>query len=300
MRNAAMIGRRAFAAAILLTAPATAQEAPAGATPADKRPGYTMPQTEMWDMTSDNGEIYRIFLSYPSVGEVPKDGYPVLYVLDGNAMFAGFAEARRIQEYSDVGKAIVVGIGYPTDKAYDTRRLKDFTVRLDKPAGEGQRRLVALGTGQRDEFLAFLTGKLRAEIASRYKVNPARQSLFGHSLGGLFALHALYSRPDAFHAIVAASPSLWWNEQAMLVQERDFAARLAAGKIARVPRLLIVAGDREESIANTWDSEALAKRLAPLSAHGLRTRSEIYVGEGHMTVPARAMTDTLRFVATWP
>src|SRR5690606_2422063 len=99
----------AVAAAALLAGPVMAQEGPRGATPAQKRAGYTMPQTETWDMTSDSGETYRIFLSYPGVGEPPADGYPVLYVLDGNAMFAGFAEARRIQEYQDVGKVIVVG-----------------------------------------------------------------------------------------------------------------------------------------------------------------------------------------------
>jgi uncharacterized protein len=294
------VGKTFAAAAMLLALPATAQQAPAGATPADKRPGYTMPQTETWDMTSDSGEVYRIFLSYPGVGAAPVEGWPVLYVLDGNAMFAGFAEARRIQEYQDVGKAIVVGIGYPTDMAYDSRRMKDFTEKLVKPIGQGQRMLAAMKTGERDAFLDFITGKLRTEIAKRYKIDPLRQSLFGHSLGGLLALHALYARPDAFHAIIAASPSLWWNDQSMLVQERDFAARLAAGKIARVPRLLIVAGDREESIVNSWDSEALAQRMVPLSAYGLRVRSQIYEGEGHMTVPARAITDTLRFAATMP
>ena len=38
----------------------------------------------------------------------------------------------------------------------------------------------------------------------------------GHSLGGLFVLHALYTRPAAFQSYLAASPSLWWSQGAAL------------------------------------------------------------------------------------
>lgn len=271
---------------------ALALAAPAFGQSAGPAPGYTMPFTQSWDMTSDEGATYRIFLSYPEE-KPPAEGWPVLYVLDGNAMFAGFAETRRIQEFYAPGKGIVVGVGYPTDKPYDPRRAADFTtIRLTTWAAPART--------SRDKFLDFLTGKLRTEVAARHKVNPARQSLFGHSLGGIFALHVLYARPDAFHAIVAASPSMWWDNQAMLREERDFAERLTSGKVAKASRLLIVAGEREEASVMVGDTQALARRLEPLSAYGLRTQSRIYAGEGHMTVPARAITDTLRFVASWP
>jgi len=294
--------RLSSAVAIALAVPvyAQAQQAPAA-------PGYTMPSTQMWDITSDSGEVYRIFVSYPSAeapakswpaAKMPAGGWPVLYVLDGNAMFAGFAEARRLQEMSDVGKSIVVGIGYPTDLAYSTRRLYDYTGGPPPPPWDA-----ALGkerNGGWDKFLDFLTGKLRTEIDRRYTINRNRQALFGHSLGGLFAVHALFSRPDAFHAVIAASPSLFWHEREMLKAERDFVARLQAGAIPKVGRLMVVAGGKEETPLEKWDGEALARRLEPLSAYGLRTRSEIYVDEGHMTVPSRAVTETLRFAFSWP
>jgi hypothetical protein len=260
--------------------------------------GYTMPSTQMWDITSDSNEVYRIFVSYPS-SEPPAGGWPVLYVLDGNAIFASFAETRRLQEHSDVGKSIIVGVGYPTDKAYDTRRLYDFTS-ASPPPEPWRTEFAKLRSGGREQFLDFLTGKLRAEIGRRFRINPERQALFGHSLGGLLALHALFSRPDAFHAVISASPSLFWHEQEMLKEERDFVARLRAGRIPKVSRLLVVAGEREETILERWDAEAFARRMEPLSEHGLRTRSEIYAGEGHMTVPVRAVSETLRFAFSWP
>jgi len=274
-------------AAIVHTPAATAAEAQA-------TPPYAMPSTHMWDMPSDGGELYRIFVSYPA-GEPPADGYPVLYVLDGNASFASFAETRRIQERYDIGKAIVVGVGYPTDLAYDTRRLNDYTPPLLNPPPPQWRKLAHYKSGGRDVFLDFLTGTLRAEIGRRYQIDLNRQSLFGHSLGGLLALHALYTRPQAFQSIVAASPSLDWNEQGVLREEREFTARLTSGKVGKTSRLLVVVGGRDVD-DDPYPAEAFAHRLDLLSIYGLRTRFRRYEEEGHMSVPARAVTDTLRFV----
>jgi predicted alpha/beta superfamily hydrolase len=262
-------------------------------TPAAVR-GYTMPSTQSWDMTSDSGEIYRIFVSYPAA-EAPEEGYPVLYVLDGNASFAGFAEARRIQERFELGKSIVVGVGYPTDLAYDLRRLNDYTMPMLDPPPARWKQLAKYKSGGWDTFLDFLTGKLRTEIGKRYHIDSNRQSLFGHSLGGLLALHTLYSRPQAFESIVAASPSLEWNEQGILAEEREFAARVMKGKVGKLSRLFVVVGGRDID-DDPYGAESFAHRMELLSGYGLRTRFKRYEEEGHMTVPARAVTDTLRFV----
>lgn len=261
-----------------------------------------MPSTETWEIVAASGVTYRIFVSIPET-PAPENGYPVLYVLDGNAIFAGFAETRRVQERSDpeVGNSIVVGVGYPTDNPYDTRRLYDFTQEIPASAPHYQRSLTQYRSGGQDEFLEFLTGRLRPELARRYRIDANRQALFGHSLGGLFALHVLYTRPDAFNAIIAASPSQWWNDQSILTEERAFVDRLSEGRIgSSVGRIMVVAGEEEERIVNSWDAEALADRLAPLSAHGLRSRFVLYENEGHMTVPSAAVTDTLRFAFAWP
>lgn len=258
------------------------QAAPAG--------GYTMPATQVWDMASDTGKPYRIMVSYPE-SEPPESGFPVLYVLDGNASFAAFAETRRIQEYGDLGKAIVVGVGYRTDKPYDEARNEDFIVMDNPPPGKRLGRTA--GKSGRDEFLDFLTGKLRTEIGKRYRINPDRQVLFGHSFGGLFALHALYTRPQAFHSIVAASPSLELDE-GVLRDERAFVARLENGKVGKTSRLMIVVGERDID-DDPEPARALADRLDRLSGLGMRVRFRSYETEGHMTVPARAVTDVLRF-----
>ena len=273
------------------------------AAPSTVAAAYALPETESWELKGEDGYSYQIFVSMPK-GDPPPDGYPLLYVLDGNAMFAGFAEARRIQAFalSDVGKSIVVGIGYKTDMAYDTtRRLYDFTPDFQKPVMPAQKRLAHLKAGGRDVFARFILERLRPELARRYAVNSDRQALFGHSLGGLFSLYMLYSHPTAFHAIIAASPTIWWNDQAIVAEERIFAAKLTAGKVpGRISRVRVVTGELEEAAVSKTDAEALAKRLELLSGYGLRSEFELFRGETHITVPSRSTTSTLRFAFGWP
>jgi predicted alpha/beta superfamily hydrolase len=254
--------------------------------------GYVLPGTDTWELSNAAGEAYRILVSMPEA-PAPAEGYPVLYVLDGNALFAGFAEARLVQAWSagpssqrtSVGSSIIVAVGYPTDQPYDTaRRRVDYTGPAPG-AGSGQER-----------FLDFLLNTLRPEVAKRYAINARRQALFGHSFGGLFALHVLYTRPEAFNAIIAASPSQWFNNQSILSEERLFTTRLSQAKNATaVSRVLVVVGEREERASMVWDAQALYARLQKLSAYGLRCRFQKLADEIHITVPSASITSTLRF-----
>lgn len=290
-----------FAFAVNLAArPANAATPTAGpATP------YVMPDAEIWDITSSAGKPYRIFVSRPE-GDPPPEGFPVLYVLDGNAFFAGFAQSRWTQNIMDasLGHTMIVAVGYPLDdnKPYAfERRMEDFTPPWANPMPPSERPFSKWVAGGWEPFYQFLVDDLRPAVASRYHINPDRQSVFGHSLGGLFALHVLFKHPESFFAIVAASPSIYWNGASLLKEEREFASRIAsAPQKSPIARLLMVVGSREETRLEQMDAEDLAKRLEPLSAYGLRSRFQVYEGEPHLGVPTRAITDTMRFVFTWP
>src|SRR3546814_3999354 len=91
-----------LASAIAMAAAMAGGSAQARPAAAQSPPGYTMPATQTWDMTADSGKSYRIFVSFPSEGKPPETGYPVLYVLDGNASFAAFAEARSEEHTSEL------------------------------------------------------------------------------------------------------------------------------------------------------------------------------------------------------
>ena len=75
-------------------------------------------------------------------------------------------------------------------------------------------------------------------------VDATNQALYGHSLGGLAVVHALFTEPKAFRSFIASSPSLWWDGNAVLEDEAGFGAEVRAGKIA--PRILITAAFRAQ------------------------------------------------------
>ncbi len=259
---------------------------------------YALPETETWDMTAKSGQTYRIFVSRPAASG---EAYPVLYVLDANAMFGAFAEARRLQGAGDSGidKMIVVGIGYPDDQLYNPLRMRDFTAPIETPA---LKRLYAnYPSGGRDQFAAFLLSELRPAINKRYAANAERQALYGHSLGGLFALHLLYTQPGAFRTVIAASPSIWWDNQAILTEEAAYRTRLATNPAAaRGTRLLLIAGEHEERGSIVGDTIAIGKRMEALSGSGLRTEVMVLDGETHVSVPHRSVTAALRAAINWP
>ena len=74
----------------------------------------TVMMSRQIDITSKvNGRTYRFQIATP-FETPPKDGYRVLYVLDGDAYFGFFAAAARLRAITnEIEPTVVVGIGYP-------------------------------------------------------------------------------------------------------------------------------------------------------------------------------------------
>ncbi|QEF98595.1 Ferri-bacillibactin esterase BesA [Stieleria maiorica] len=171
--------------------------------------------TQIWETKSNDDRLYRIFVSVPD-GTPPSEGYSVMYVLDGNAYFGQAVESRnKLANQNE--KAIIVGIGYPIDTRIDVvRRTYDLTPPADEvnlPPRRGGERWPTWGGA--DDFLSFVQNELKGDVEQRYSINRYRQALFGHSFGGLFALHAMFTRSSCFQTYIAASPSVWWNDYAI-------------------------------------------------------------------------------------
>lgn len=209
--------------------------------------------------------VEQFFLPHPSgegrltisvavpTGPAPPTGVPVLYVVDGDLLFGTAAEIGRAMSSAAAFPAhYVVGVGY--DAAYNDfikLRTADLTPSiateaLDKLGGLAAAIGAAQGGGA-DAFLAFLFDTLRFEMTARYpRTKGGMQILFGHSLGGLFAAHALLTRPDRFDAFITSSPSLWWNDFAILEELPAFTRRLVA--LPHQPRVFIDVGAREQDL----------------------------------------------------
>lgn len=248
----------------------------------------TMPGTQEMTLRGAKGADYRIWISEPS-GPLPESGcYRVLYVLDGNAFFGIFHDAKRLEDA--YAGTIIVAVGYPTDQPYDfDRRAYDFT----PPAPGAQP-----PQGGQDDLLDFLEKTLKPAIAARYKVDQDQESLFGHSFGGMFALYAMYTRPALFDHYVAASPTLWWANRYLLAPERSFVGRVESGEIdIRHTSLMVAIGDVEPP-QEVQDAIALERRLQPLSVYGLRTSMRLQPGEDHMSMTPAIATQVLRDLLT--
>lgn len=109
-----------------------------------------------------------------------------------------------------MSEMIVVGI-------INTDRTRDLTP--TKATGTIAAQFATAGGA--DNFLKFIETELIPEIEKSYRVQPYRV-LAGHSLGGLFAIHALITRPELFNSYVAVSPSLQWSDEATLKRAEEF------------------------------------------------------------------------------
>ncbi len=165
---------------------------------------------------------YLIQISVPA-GEAPNGGFPILYVLDGNAAFDSAANiAKSVGAGANrlgLDPIAIVAIGYPMQSTFDTKkRALDYT---PKASTEFQKQS-KYQYGGAEQFIKFIEQELKPVIHSKIKVNSQQQSLFGHSFGGLFVLHTFFTQPQTFQRYFAASPSLWFDHYALLNRQNDW------------------------------------------------------------------------------
>ena len=236
------------------------------------------------------GPGHRLFVATPK-GPAPARGWPVLYMLDGNAAFDFLTPG----DLAMAPGLAIVGIGYDTDRQFAReRRTLDFTA----PDG--------LGDGLRPDhvhpgrmaggaaiFHDRLVGPLRAAAEAGLSVDPARRTLWGHSFGGLFTLYALLARPGGFARYAAISPSIWWDEALINRIARD-------ARPTSMP-LLMALGDREKRSGSDGPppdgpAPATMQFIETLRRHpGHRAQVHVLPGHAHIQTLAGSFPLVLPF-----
>ena len=314
-----------LAAAALLTPTSAAAggfETTGSATPV--RSSVVHGGTEQWDLTSKiSGRTYRIYVSKPADSfPPPPGGYPVIYLTDAEYMFHTAVEALMMQNLGMQAKpAIIVGIGY--GRGVNAATVARFTDLTPIPPGaavapfiENAPQYKGATFGGAEPFYRFLTEELKPQIDTIYNSDKNDSSLFGHSLGGLFALYVLFNHSESYKSYLIGSPSIVWTDGGILESEPKLAAYLANAKVA--PRILLMAGGLEESapegvkpppgytreqldeklkaVGVIRSVNALADRLKAMKAPpGFEVEKVVFDGETHVSVMTAMVSRGLRF-----
>jgi predicted alpha/beta superfamily hydrolase len=268
----------------------------------------TLANTQSYRLASAHvDQTFVIDVAPPPFGAPPGRPLPVVYVLDGDMTFGAASVIARALQIGPgaIPPVLVVGVGYardcPDQPAPMALRHRDLTPSIDQRyltmarSAPGPMALPpSILPGGADDFLDFLEDELMPFIAGRYLVDAGDQAIVGVSLGGLLALHALFTRPEAFRRYGAISPSIWWDDRIVL-KEEDTLARRASDIDAR---LYLAVGGLEEGqepaarmVSNLYELDAVLRARAYPS---LQTRLEVLPDESHMSVFAAAISRGLR------
>ncbi|TLD81002.1 alpha/beta hydrolase [Helicobacter sp. MIT 05-5293] len=174
---------------------------------------HTLFEIQSLYIRSKTNTNYHIQIAKPHA-PAPQNGYPILYMLDGNAFFPRALDIfiSIWRQYPQITIPIIIGIGHDSPLAFDTKaRTFDYMPTLDS-----QLAAKFSGGGGAKDFLDFITTKLLPHIHKNYSIDSQKSAFFGHSFGGIFALFVLFNAPQTFSHYISASPSLWWGEASFI------------------------------------------------------------------------------------
>lgn len=278
---------------------------PASPRPAELAIGLPAADIQHHIVTAPDGKrAYRVSVWTPPLGPVPSTGYPLVIMLDGNAVFDSLTRTDHALPAGQSLQAVVVGVDHePRDhadaKPFDPKanlaeRSYDYTPPspgADAPRG-APNNPHAVGWAKRgggaDQFLDLLLQHIVPLVQARYPVDPGNRNLYGHSYGGLFVLHAALTRPQAFQRYVAASPSIWWNNNFILQALASPSPVLPAGI-----DITVMAGAEAKGQDALPDSPESVVRALSRITH-VRADLQVFPGLGHGAMLPASLAATLQ------
>ena len=271
-----------------------------GAKPPQKIERVSGAAREMFNVSdfilkSKSGEKYKIFIArQKNVARYDR----VVFMVDANAQFPillnSYAKiyangakqnAKAVPKLSKT--VLIVGIGYDSPLAYDTkRRTRDLT-----PAASGEKYANGGGAG---EFYDFVKDELFPLVEKKYSTAKSDKIYFGHSFGGLFGIYALLRDDGIFDEFFIASPSLWWGESQLIRDALD-EGKLRSNLKAKF--IMLVAGSSEMRKGKTDKAGILkvADLAEILKTKGLSCEFRLYEGASHGEVIPLALQDLALF-----
>ncbi len=199
--------------------------------------------------------------------------YPVIYLLDGSGHedyphMAGLVQYFHM--YQLMPQSILVGLA-------NVDRYRDFTT----PSANKEDQKAIPNAGGTARLMAFIEKELQPFIQEKYR-GTGEQTIIGQSLGGLFAAEVLFTQPHLFDNYLIVSPSLWWNDQALVKRAGAF---LEAHPNLEKKVYLALGTEGPEM------KDGMDKLLAALKEKGAKkmmVHFEPFLKESHATIMHRA------------
>jgi len=226
----------------------------------------------------ETGTNYWIFVSAPVVKHTPGP-WPVVLFMDGDNQFKpAVAAYRALRRAKQIPPLLLVGVGYGASYGQNTnKRGRDYTPTHHsfEPTSGGAK-----------AFRKFLTATLWPELKRRYPVNARGvRGIAGYSLGSLLVLDSLFQAKPFFTHYLAGSPSVWWDDRAILRQAKRLRRRQATLRA----NLFLSVGEKD-SESMTGDLAMLESQLTEQPFKGLARTSRRFAGRDHYN----ALPDTFR------
>lgn len=215
---------------------------PLGPNIADKGSAFYHFSVSKFD-SIDGKRHYKLWVGVPDK-QPPVSGFPVLYMLDGNAVMDRLSDDF-LKVLSSKNPPVIVAIGYQTVLPFDSEsRAYDYT-----PVGEEPNGFDRYGrkTGGSNIFRQLIKNKIIPVAEQNIKINDKKRGVWGHSYGGLFVLNS-YLSSELFSFYYSASPSLSRNNLALTKEIRNGNNDKFVNK-----NLYIMAGDgdKKNGLVNT-------------------------------------------------
>jgi len=216
--------------------------------------------------------------------------YPVLYLLDGQIFFeAAAGDVRYLSSDASPHIPEMIVVGIPSEHrvrdSSPSRSLKG-PLGIDDPAYEV--------SGGADPFLRFLTDEFAPYIDRSYSTSGYRV-LAGYSFTGLAVMHAVFTRPGAFHGYLAVDPSWWWDDYLL---EKEASKLIASATVERRELFVTTTTNNppEPYLPKLRYVDALSTMLNAKPVHGLRFGMKVYDDETHHSLALRSIRDGLSHI----
>ena len=259
-------------------------------------------------------QTFEIRVMRPLSSKEKTERLPVLYTTDGNLYFDAF---RSISYQLPVTPFILVGIGYPPgDNLLGATSLRARDLLWDQYADlpEEIYKLLAnmpiegiqssIKRKGAENFIQFIRHELIPLIDSTYATIPGERGYFGHSAGGGFGLHTLFSEEALFNRLIISSPGISFDgDDFALRQASEF---IAKGKTVKVKVFMSVGLEEEfePGLTQKWSLVSNYYRMAQLlrgaKIPGFEFVTKVFPSETHSTVPYVAFSHGVRALYPLP